>query len=86
MTEPGDTKTQHSELAEQDGFVEELISLRENDPSAVDAGQIGVSKDPEQILVMGFSGTLDLPQGDEARPRTIETFQEQTPTHSVSGF
>lgn len=83
---PNDCITKHSILASQDGILNEIDALKENDPTALDAGMVSVFSAIRKIKINFNSDTLGLPVPkyfDEAREATVETFKNKLPDFEI---
>lgn len=80
VTGVNDLTTSHAKLAETDKILEEIEKAKIDKPDSVDAGIFYESSQRRLIQVSNFSETLHLPVPlveDEARQKTIETFQKK---------
>ena len=78
--EPGDESVTHKELAKQDGLLDSIQCLKEENPREVDAGRYLVSG--RDIVVTGDSLTLGIPDEfveTESRSKTVSLFEVLSP-------
>lgn len=84
VAEPDVTSTTHAELAQEHKIDAELEKLRQDNPTQVDGGFIGVTD--YYTLALGKSSSLALPpygHEKEAREITGEVLKEILPNHTV---
>lgn len=84
VTDPGDTESFHSELAEKDGIVFDFIEMQIRDLNEVDGGKLRVQHDETGSTLLFYGDTKFFPfQTETARERTGEVAAQITPESEI---
>jgi hypothetical protein len=86
VTEPGDTFTSHSSIAEEDGVFDDVMRFIQEMPEDVDAGYVSISNELEggRILLNYDSFGFGIPKVPEARTNSVKVFQRLSPGYVVT--
>ena len=83
VTKPGDVKTTHHQLAENDNILARVKELRQIRSPEVDGGLINFRGELRVISLFSTSESLDIPSNPGARARSAGVIQQIFPEYKI---